>query len=124
MSLEEFLKRFDADTEGLTSAEALERLEICGKNILENIGRESTLKKYLKQFRNFFSILLITGALLSYTAELLDPGKGNLYIAIALFGVVILNATFTFIQEYQTEQNGEFPPAYTSCCQGSEGWKN
>ncbi|NYT19182.1 MAG: HAD-IC family P-type ATPase, partial [Methanosarcinales archaeon] len=55
-------------------------------------------------FRNFFSILLITGALLSYSAELLDPGKGNLYIAIALFGVVVLNATFTFIQEYQTEQ--------------------
>lgn len=79
-------------------------MEICGKNILENIGRESILKKYLKQFRNFFSILLITGALLSYTAERLDPGKGNLYIAIALFGVVILNATFTFIQEYQTEQ--------------------
>lgn len=42
--------------------------------------------------------------MLSYTAELLDPGKGNLYIAIALFGVVILNATFTFIQEYQTEK--------------------
>ncbi|WP_371413189.1 cation-transporting P-type ATPase [Methanococcoides sp. AM1] len=98
--LEEFLKRFDADAEGLTSAEALGRLDLCGKNILENIGSESALKKYLKQFHNFFSVLLITGALLSYTAELLDPGKGNLYIAIALFGVVILNATFTFIQEY------------------------
>ncbi|KGK98552.1 ATPase [Methanococcoides methylutens] len=104
MSLEEFLKRFDADAEGLTSAEALRRLEVCGKNILENMGSESALKKYLKQFRNFFSILLITGAFLSYTAERLDPGKGNLYISVALFGVVIINATFTFIQEYQAEQ--------------------
>ncbi|WP_445476359.1 cation-translocating P-type ATPase [Methanococcoides methylutens] len=104
ISIEEFLKRFDADTNGLTTPRALEKLEICGKNILENIGRESALKKYLNQFRNFFSILLITGALLSYSAELLDPGKGNIFIAIALFGVVVLNATFTFIQEYQTEQ--------------------
>ncbi|WP_201770308.1 cation-translocating P-type ATPase [Methanococcoides methylutens] len=104
ISLEEFLKRFDADAEGLTSAEALRRLEVCGKNILENMGSESALKKYLKQFRNFFSILLITGAFLSYTAERLDPGKGNLYISVALFGVVIINATFTFIQEYQAEQ--------------------
>ncbi|MGM0770210.1 MAG: cation-translocating P-type ATPase [Halobacteriota archaeon] len=104
MSLEMFLERYDAGTGGLTSAEALERMKKCGKNVLENIDRESVLKKYLKQFRNFFSILLITGAMLSYSAELLDPGKGNIYISIALFGVVILNATFTFIQEYQTEK--------------------
>ncbi len=32
------------------------------------------------------------------------PGEGNGYIGIALSIVVVINATFTFIQEYQTEK--------------------
>ena len=44
------------------------------------------------------------GSGLALLAEQLDPGLGNLYIAIALFGVTILNATFTYIQEHQSEK--------------------
>lgn len=38
------------------------------------------------------------------SAEHLDPGQGNLYIAIALFAVVFLNAAFTYVQEHQSER--------------------
>ena len=70
-------------------------------------GKESILKKYIRQFRNLFSILLTVGAILSFLGEYLDPGKGNLYIGIALGVVVILNGTFTFIQEYQAAKTME-----------------
>ena len=100
ISLPEFLQRFGADINGLSEQEAAKRLQECGPNVLEETGKESILKAYLRQYWNFFSILLTIGAILSFLAEYLDPGKGNLYIGIAIVLVVILNSTFAFIQEY------------------------
>ena len=100
----ELLQRLNTRAEGLSSEEALRRREICGANVLEKKKKESLLKKYFKQYGNFFAILLLFGSALSFIAEYLDPGQGNIFIAIALLGVVILNATFTFIQEYQAER--------------------
>ncbi|MGA9188352.1 MAG: cation-transporting P-type ATPase [Methanosarcina sp.] len=107
ISLPEFLQRLEVDESGLSEQEAARRLHECGPNVLEEIRKESILKKYIRQFRNFFSILLTVGAILSLLGEYLDPGKGNLYIGIALGVVVILNGTFTFIQEYQAAKTME-----------------
>jgi sodium/potassium-transporting ATPase subunit alpha len=103
----EFLRRLGVDDKGLNEQEAAKRLQECGPNILEEVGKESLLIKYLRQYTNFFSILLIIGALLSFLGEYLDPGKGNLYIGIAIGLVVILNSTFAFIQEYQAAKTME-----------------
>ena len=84
ISLPEFLQRLGVDESGLREQEAARRLQECGPNVLEETGKEGILSKYIRQFRNFFSILLIIGAILSFLGEYLDPGKGNLYIGIAL----------------------------------------
>ena len=107
ISLPEFLQRLGVDENGLSEQEAARRLQEFGPNVLEETGKESILSKYIRQFRNFFSILLIIGAILSFLGEYLDPGKGNLYIGIALSLVVILNGTFTFVQEYQAAKTME-----------------
>lgn len=107
ISLSEFLQRLGVNENGLSEPEATRRLEACGLNVLEEVGKENTFKKYVRQFRNFFSILLILGAILSFFGEYLDPGQGNIYIGIALVGVVFLNGTFTFIQEYQAAKTME-----------------
>lgn len=104
ISLEQILEKLDASAEGLSSEEASRRIALCGRNVFEETGKESLLIKYLKQYRNFFSLLLLFGSILSFIAEWLDPGQGNIFIAIALLGVVILNGSFTFIQEYQAER--------------------
>lgn len=104
MGLDELVAKLETSENGLTQQEARSRLESCGPNILGDMGKVSPVSMYVKQYRNFFSILLTIGAVLSLLAEYLDPGQGNLYIGIALGGVVILNATFTFIQEYQAEK--------------------
>ena len=105
--LQEFLKKLGVDENGIGEQEAAHRLKECGANILEETGKESIIKKYLKQFRNLFAILLTVGSILAFFGEYLDPGQGNLYIGIALAGVVVINATFTFIQEYQAEKTME-----------------
>ena len=102
-----FLQKLGVDENGLRDQEAASRLKECGANILEETGKESIIKKYLRQFRNLFSILLTVGFILSFIGEYIDPGKGNLYIGIALAGVVVINGTFTFIQEYQAEKTME-----------------
>jgi sodium/potassium-transporting ATPase subunit alpha len=104
VSLEEILKRLGATTEGLSTEEANRRIDLCGRNVFEETGKQSLLVRYFKQYKNFFSLLLLFGSILSFIAEWLDPGQGNIFIAIALLGVVILNGTFTFIQEYQAER--------------------
>ena len=48
--------------------------------------------------------MLIAGGCLALFADYLDPGQGNLYIAYALFGVVVLNSVFTYVQEHQSEK--------------------
>ena len=105
--LPEFLLRLGVDESGLSEQEASRRLKECGSNVLEETGKEGILSKYIRQFRNLFSILLTIGALLSFLGEYLEPGQGNLYIGIALAGVVILNGTFTFVQEYQAAKTME-----------------
>lgn len=104
VSLAEIFERLKSSDSGLKEDEAVRRLAEYGANILEEIGKESILHKYLKQFWNFFSILLTVGSMLAFIAEWLSPGQGNIYIGIALLVVVILNSTFTFIQEYQAEK--------------------
>lgn len=104
VSFDELFTRLKSSDAGLSQDEAIKRLTEYGANVLEDTGKESLLYKYLKQFWNFFSILLTVGSLLAFIAEWLSPGQGNLYIGIALLAVVILNSTFTFIQEFQAEK--------------------
>ena len=102
--LESVLKTLVTTKDGLSSAEATRRLAEVGPNEL-TVGRDRPeIVKFLLQFKNFFAILLIVGGGLALTAEKLDPGEGNLYIAIALIAVVLLNAAFTYFQEHQSER--------------------
>ncbi len=102
--LNEFYKKINTSEKGLSTAEADKRLGTFGNNILVTKKKTSMIINYIKQFTNFFAILLLVGSILSFLADYLYPGEGNLYIGIALLIVVFLNATFTFIQKYQSEK--------------------
>ena len=104
IGLDELFRRLATSPHGLSEQEAARRLEVLGPNVLKETGKGSTLRKFFSQFANFFAILLIIGAMLSFFAEYWDPGQGNLYIGIALGVVVLLNGIFTFLQEYQAEK--------------------
>ena len=104
LSLDELGRAVGCSTEGLTNKQVIERQQKYGPNELRVKQDTPAYIRFLRQFANFFAILLMVGGALALLAEQLDPGQGNLYIACALFGVVLLNALFTFIQEYQSEK--------------------
>ncbi|NNE22583.1 MAG: HAD-IC family P-type ATPase, partial [Rhizobiales bacterium] len=102
--LKELYSAFDSGFTGLTSGQAQDKLKTYGTNELSVRQDVSEFVKFLHQFKNFFALLLIVGGFLASLAENLDPDQGNIYIAIALFGVVFLNAAFTYFQERQSER--------------------
>lgn len=104
ISIGELYDRVGSSEQGLSSEQAKVRLEEYGPNVIEEKKELPLIIKYLKQFTNFFALLLIVGSALAFFAESITPGEGNLYIGIALIAVVFLNATFTFIQEHQSEK--------------------
>jgi len=103
-SLKRALEELKTSETGLTATDAANRLRQYGRNELQVTKDTPEILKFLLQFKNFFALLLIFGGMLALTADRLDPGQGNLYIAIALLGVVVLNAAFTYFQEHQSEK--------------------
>lgn len=103
-SIEALYAEFDSGTDGISAPEAAERLKRYGRNELRVRQDTPEIVKFLRQFKNFFALLLIVGGMLAMFADHLDPGQGNLYIAIALIAVVLLNAVFTYFQEHQSER--------------------
>jgi len=104
LSVDELYREIGANAEGLSGAEVRHRQDRFGPNELRVRQDVPEIVKFLLQFRNFFALLLRFGGGLAIIAEHLDPGQGNLYIAIALFSVVLLNAVFTYLQEHQSER--------------------
>ncbi len=104
LSLADLYKNLDSSVQGLSEETAALRLQHYGPNELRVRQDVPQIIKFLLQFKNFFALLLMVGGILAIAADRLDPGQGNLYIAIALFAVVLLNAIFTYIQEHQSER--------------------
>ena len=104
LPIKSILEKLDTGQQGLSSTQAASRLAHYGRNELRAGKSRPQIIKFLLQFKNFFALLLLVGGALALSAEQLDPGQGNLYIAIALIAVVLLNAAFTYMQEYQSEK--------------------
>jgi sodium/potassium-transporting ATPase subunit alpha len=58
----------------------------------------------LEEFIALFPLLLLASALLALLANYLSPGEGYDLIALALAGVVVLNALVSFLQNYKVEK--------------------
>ena len=103
-TLSKLFSELKSTEQGLSSKQAVNKLQKFGNNFLETKKQTHIIFKFLNQFKNFFALLLIVGSALAFLADYVEPNEGYLYIGIALFAVVILNSIFTFIQEYQSEK--------------------
>ena len=76
-----------------------------GENKLTPPQKTPLYIKFLMQFTNFFSLLLLAGSILCFIGYSIDPDKDqtNLYLGIVLGMVVLITCTFSFYQEAQSD---------------------
>lgn len=92
----EIFTEFDTTENGLTYKEAETRIETYGKNVLIEKEKESEIKKFLLQFTEPLTVLLIIAGIISLLIQdIIDAG--------VIFFVVILNAIIGYRQENKAE---------------------
>ncbi|MEQ8516609.1 MAG: HAD-IC family P-type ATPase, partial [Chromatocurvus sp.] len=90
--------------DGLTDAQVSERLTEVGPNTVQETRRLAWLGNLARQFTNFFTILLEISAAICFVADYIQPGEGMKFLGWALLTVSVLNALFSFFQEYRAER--------------------
>ncbi|TKR89896.1 hypothetical protein L596_013935 [Steinernema carpocapsae] len=88
------------NSKGLSQSDAKVRLELDGPNALAPPKEISNLMLFLKQFMNAFWILQVGAGVLSLITYFINTEEQqNLYLAILLFGVVIIMCVMQFFEE-------------------------
>jgi Ca2+-transporting ATPase len=93
----DIFEQLSSSSQGLSSDDALQRLQKYGPNELKEKKRRSPLMMFLDQFRDFMIIVLIVAAIISGIIG--EPSD-----TIAIIVIVCLNAVIGFIQEYRAEK--------------------
>lgn len=104
LPIPEVLAALNTREAGLSQTESAQRLLQVGANVIPEKKRVPWFIQFAKHLFNLFALLLWVGAILAFVADYLEPHQGMLFISIALFIVIFLNAGFTFFQEFKAEQ--------------------
>jgi sodium/potassium-transporting ATPase subunit alpha len=100
----EVLSSLGSGTEGLTESEAARRLGEYGRNSVEEHGKTHLVIQFIGECTHFFALILWVAAGIAVLGEYLAPHQGMAQLAIAIVIVVLLNAIFSFLQEYRAER--------------------
>ncbi len=100
----QLLEKYRTSENGLSILDAQRRLSDFGANEIQEKEKKSYIKEYLKQYTQFFAILLEVAAFLAFIANSYVPNEGNDILGYAIIAAVIINATFTFWQEYKADK--------------------
>ena len=85
---------------GLTTDQAKKRLAEDGLNTFEQKHKSSALKMFMGQFKDVMVMILLAATVVSVV-------MGEIYDALTIIIIVVINAILGFIQEYRTEKTLE-----------------
>ena len=100
--VERALEQAQSSREGLTSAEAQQRLAANGKNRLAEAKKDSLIKRFFKQMADPMILILLTAALVSGVLAVVE-GESFADVVIIL-AVVLINAVLGVYQENKAER--------------------
>jgi magnesium-transporting ATPase (P-type) len=100
MTAEAALTQLGTSSRGLTREEALQRAARYGPNVITEARGTPLWKKFVANLTNFFAILLWVAAGLSFLTGSTESG-------VAVIAVIVINAIFSFWQEYRAERATE-----------------
>ncbi|MBI5681953.1 MAG: HAD-IC family P-type ATPase [Deltaproteobacteria bacterium] len=94
---DEIFSELSTKENGLTSEDILKRLKTVGSNDIKRIKKSELFYDFLQNLTNLFAILLWSGGVMAFIAGMPELGW-------AIFLVIIINAVFSFWQEYKAEK--------------------
>lgn len=116
-SAEQVYAVLETSKRGLTESEAAARLERFGENRIPELKKASLLLSFLANFYHTFALLLWLSAILAFLADMSELGW-------AIIGVIVINALFSFWQEFKAEKATEalkkLVPLYAKVMRGGE----
>ncbi|MDX3231369.1 cation-transporting P-type ATPase [Streptomyces sp. ME19-01-6] len=105
----EVFTALDTSPRGLASADAAARRDRFGPNELPPAGQRALWRDLVGQFTDLFAVVLLVASAVTFLVYSLQEPRdvGTLQLAVAIVGVVVLNAAIGFAQEYAAERTAE-----------------
>lgn len=97
LPVEEIYKELGTSHLGLSEDEAKKRFRQYGPNVLKEAKKKSLFLRFMGNLYNLFAVLLWVGGILAFIAGMSELGW-------AIFMVILINAVFSFWQEYKAER--------------------
>jgi P-type Ca2+ transporter type 2C len=100
----EVYKQLASRSEGLTDTEVADRLDKNGRNEIVHRKPISPWRLLLKQFTNYFILVLLFAAILAFTVSFLPGESGRRLTSYFILGVIALSVTLSFLEEYRAQK--------------------
>ncbi|MGC0372954.1 cation-translocating P-type ATPase [Streptomyces sp. SAI-229] len=109
LPVDDVFAALDTSRRGLPGERARDRLEKYGANELPRAGRRTVWRQLGAQFTDLFAVVLIVASGITFLAYALEEPRdaGTAQLAVAILGVVVLNAAIGFAQEYSAERTAQ-----------------
>ena len=89
---------------GLTSEEAQSRLQRYGRNALPSAPPVPAWHRFLAQFWNPLTILLLVATVISFVVWWIEQDSPFPYESLTIFAIVLLNGILGYVQEHRAER--------------------
>jgi Ca2+-transporting ATPase len=106
-SVTDVLRQLDTCQAGLPLTEAADRLAKSGRNEITRRKPVSPFQLLLKQFANYFILVLLFAAVLAYLVSFLPGEGGRRLTAFFILGIIILSVALSFFEEYRAQRELE-----------------
>jgi Ca2+-transporting ATPase len=101
---EEALERLAARAQGLSATEATARLDRFGRNEVPRRKPVSPLRLLVRQFANFFVLVLLFAAALALVISFLPQQEDRRLTGYFVLGIVVISVALSFFEEYRAQQ--------------------
>ena len=102
MDTQNIFKYLDSNEMGITEKVAKERLQVNGLNKLKEEKKRNIFLKFIDQFKNVMTIILLIAATLSFIVSFLE--KEPITDTVIILAVVMINAILGVVQESRAEK--------------------
>lgn len=107
LSIEQAFKQLDSRPDGLTEVEAADRLKSWGSNLLQTRKPMSPYKIFIRQFANYFILVLLFAAGLAYGVSFLPGQSDRKLTAYFILVIILLSILLSFFEEYRSQRELE-----------------